>query len=266
MRLRKVMLAAACFFTIVITSSAQPGRPCPAAATDPLAKQWVANEGDWNGIWDPVSAPTTRSDGARVASYRGAWSKPTGFGSFKTTSENVAGNLTIAINGTSVEIDRVETPNMRNTCHYRGTLGATGRVQGTYTCSYHPIRQTWRATIHTSSSMFCDGNEPRLGLTWHEQEGEWRGEWVPTGTPGQFTATFRKGRETSEATITIQITENSFHDRILVKARRTQTRGTCNYDGTLTPNADGFNVNGRYECSWGGGNLPWSAVIGAGHP
>jgi hypothetical protein len=264
MKMRKLLLAA-CFVTIVTSALAQ--HTCPPRETDPLKKIWEANEGDWNAKWDPVSAPVTRPDGARVANYRGAWSKPTGFGHYSSSEEKVQGTLTIAINGNAVEIDRVETPNMRNTCHYRGTLTGPNSdiVHGFYTCSYHPIRQEWRARVLTFSSMFCDANEPRLSLPWHEQEGEWRGEWVPTATPGRYTANFRKGGETSQATMTIQITENNYHDRILVKARRTQARGTCEYDGTLTPNADGFNVTGRYQCSWGGGNLPWSAVIGAGH-
>ncbi|MBV9217212.1 MAG: hypothetical protein JO053_13670 [Acidobacteria bacterium] len=264
-----VLLLGACLLNIIPSAPAQA--PCPSAPADPLMKQWVANEGDWNAIWDPVSAPTTRADGARVANYRGAWSKPTGFGHYSSSEEKVQGTLTIAVNGNVVEIDRVETPNMRNTCHYRGTVIAPDRVRGSYTCSYHSAPLRWQARILTPTSAFCAANEPRLSVVWHETEGDWRAEWTPTGAPGHFNASYRKGRETTQATVTVEITENDLHNRVVVRARRTQALGTCDYDGFLTgaggaTNADGWTVNGRYQCTWGGGNLPWSAIIGAGHP
>ena len=65
--------------------------------------------------------------------------------------------------------------------------------------------------------------------------------------------------------LAITIGENGIkHARNWVTVRRSDARGTCTYEGFL--HASGWNVNGRYECSWGGGNLPWSATLGTGHP
>ena len=255
MKLRNSLLALS-LITFVAPAPAQPGPVCPPASSDQLTMRWYESEGEWWGNWEPTAPPTTGADGSRIATYHAVLHK---------NNERVESTLTITVTGTHVEIARTDTPNMRNTCHYRGSILASGRAQGTYTCSFHPKLLTWRAKIGDAPSPYCADNDPRLGVTWHEREGDWTGEWSPTGVPGQFSGHFRKGREINDAPLTISIGENGInHARNWVTVRRNDGRGSCTYEGFL--DAGGWHVNGRYECSWGGGNLPWSATLGAGHP
>jgi hypothetical protein len=99
-----------------------------------------------------------------------------------------------------------------------------------------------------------------LGHYWDETEGAWRGTWVRNPGRAWFDAVWwsqQHGRET--ATLRIR-----FEQQDVVVVERTQrhdskTRGTCTYRGTLDRTRN--RVAGRYSCTFGGTDLPWSAVI-----
>ncbi len=254
MKSRNVVLA---MFLLTVASSA-PARVDPVCAprtTDPLQQRWWESEGDWRGVWDPTSAPSTGPSGERIASFHAVWHKG---------NESAEATLQVTITGNHIEIDRTQG---RDTCHYRGNIVPNGTVHGSYTCSWHRIAQTWSARIGDPPDPYCAANDPRLSAPWFEREGAWAGRWTPTGVSGQYNAHFFRSnsRETDDATLTITITDNPLtHARNRVTVIRTEPRGTCTYDGWTTGN--GWRAFGRYECSWGGGNLSWSATIGEGHP
>jgi hypothetical protein len=102
--------------------------------------------------------------------------------------------------------------------------------------------------------------DPILSQTWFENEGMWRGVWVPA-RPGvrdgvyssQWTLIGHSDTERAILRITIE------GDRVTVA--RTGRNATCTYQGQLS--ADRASVVGTYTCNTAPSPMRWSARFGA---
>jgi hypothetical protein len=100
-----------------------------------------------------------------------------------------------------------------------------------------------------------------LGSRWNEVEGVWRGTWVRRPGTDTFDATWHCQEHGNEAA-TLRIRFEQQGAVVVERTQRSQgstVSGTCMYRGTL--DRSGTQVTGRYSCSFGGDDLPWSATI-----
>ncbi len=105
--------------------------------------------------------------------------------------------------------------------------------------------------------------DPRLGLTWLEAEGSWRGVWIPVRAQvadGSYEATFTLNPRGDQ--VHANLTINIEGSRVTVT--RIERRGRCSYSGFLT--TDGRAVLGTFVCAWAPRRMPWTATFGAQTP
>ncbi|MFZ2029190.1 MAG: hypothetical protein WAU68_02690 [Vitreimonas sp.] len=101
--------------------------------------------------------------------------------------------------------------------------------------------------------------DPLLSLTWYENEGLWRGVWVPDrpeSRDGSFLAnwTLIGHSDTERAAMVISITGSE------VLVTRTGRNARCTYRGALA--ADRRSVVGTYSCNTAPSPMRWSASFG----
>ncbi|MFM5916078.1 MAG: hypothetical protein ACKOOL_00935 [Novosphingobium sp.] len=210
---------------------------------------WTEVENGWNGRWTPVRD--------RPGHFTALWTK---------NGERVTADLQITpIDSQRVQIVRTQP---QGTCTYNGTFWSDAmHVSGSYTCTWvsgRPMR--WSASVargYVPAPRGCDDGtapapDPRLGVIWHEHEGEWAGEWTPVSPPGDFRAGWHKGREWTNADLHMTIEGDE------VRILRSQGQGICHYEGHFVGN--GWMVGGTFNCSWNHDRMHWSARVGDGAP
>jgi hypothetical protein len=103
--------------------------------------------------------------------------------------------------------------------------------------------------------------DPALSQTWTENEGLWRGVWVPVrpgSSAGAYSATWSMLGHSDRTGANLTISIHGDH----VDIARHNRDGTCGYQGTFS--ADRKSVSGTYSCN-GGPALHWIAFVGAQH-
>lgn len=227
----------------------EPGQP-KAPWVPKLTVGWTETEGDWHGTWQPLQDYTGH--------YHATYSKG------RERTEADISIIPDAVNHVTIRRRQAE-----GECTYDGYLtNDRWHVAGTYVCTWGP-RQ-----LHPFSAAIGRGfqpadpcapavpvsSDPRLSAIWHEQEGDWAGEWTPVEPLGDFRGGWHKGQEWANANLHITIAGSQ------ITVIRSQPAGRCTYSGSFTGN--GWQASGTYNCPWRGGysSHSWSATIGDGHP
>lgn len=211
---------------------------------------WHAVEEGFQGTFTPVDRRPW-SAASPQSRYSAVWRK---------RSEVWRADLDITVQDRAVTMVRRQR---EGTCHYTGRILDNWRVEGSYSCAWHPGQLQWKALIGNGlPATACPASgmaDPRLNKVWHEQEDGWNGEWAPRGGYGSFEATWRKNGEAPPyAGLSISIRGRQ------VWIQRSGPEGTCLYSGRLAGN--GWTASGFYSCEWHRQRMPWSATIGNGRP